>query len=252
MAKLHELLAVIQDIEATAKKVMDEALNTFTRKQAHFSGSHKTLKMHDDERAPEAEGQEVYSALVTTVPDKLSYIRGAQEKWYDACLQQEATNQVAVADLVVDGVEIGKGLPATFLLGMESRLKRIRAVIEAAPTHDPTYEWVEDSDQGKNVYAAKHPVRAQKTEKKPVHKVVVEPTKEHPAQVTSWNENVVVGTFTTRLWTGTISPGKKSEVLGRVDKMIRAVKKARQRANATSVVKADIGKKILDFVLGEQ
>jgi hypothetical protein len=33
--------------------------------------------------------------------------------------------------------------------------------------------------------------------------------------------------------------------------MIRAVKKARQRANSAEVVKKKVGKKILDFVLGD-
>lgn len=250
MGKMHELLAVMTDLEGTAKKIREEAIVTFSKKPQHFRGMHKTLKMHDDARADEADGLEVIEKMVTTVADKLDYVRTSQEKWYDASLQQEATNQVSKADLIVDGIEIGKDLPATFLLGLESKLRGLRPIFEAIPTQDPAYEWVQDDSAGENVFVCKNPIKAQKTEKKINHKVLVEPTEHHPAQIEKWSENHVIGTFSTKMWTGMLTPRLKSDYLSRIDKLLREVKKARQRANNTEVVDEHVGKKILDYILG--
>lgn len=249
MGKLHEILAVLSDLEATAKKVRDEAVVTFTKKPNHFAGAHRTLKMFDEERTPEEAGAEEHKVLATTVPDKLNYVRKSQEKYFDALLQMEGTNQTAKADLVVGDKVLGKDLPATFLLGLESRLKAVRAVFEQAPTLDPTYDWVEDPDTGEFVFKTKNLVTAQKQEKAIRHKVLVQPTKEHPAQIEKWQENVVVGTYSTKMWSGMITPGQKSKYLERIDQLIQATKKARQRANTTEVQKRQVGHTLFNFIM---
>jgi len=251
MSKLHEVLAVLSDLEGAAKKMREEAVVTFTKKGNHFLGAHKTLKMFDENRQQESDGAEEHKALVTTVSDKLDYVQQSQVRYLDALLQMEGTNQNARADLIIDGNVIVADLPATFLLGLESRLKALRAVFETIPTLDPTYEWIDDSEAGEHIYKTKHPVTAQKQEKAVKHQVLVQPTKEHPAQIEKWNENIVVGTYTTKLWSGMISPGQKSDYLERVDTLIKAAKQARQRANTTEVIKHNnIGNTLFDFILG--
>ena len=42
---------------------------------------------------------------------------------------------------------------------------------------------------------------------------------------------------------------RRTDHLGRVDDLLRAVKKARQRANSTEIVKAEIGMKLTGFLL---
>jgi hypothetical protein len=247
--QLHEVLAVLADLEGTAKKTREEAILTFTKRANHFTGYHKTLKMFDESRKLEEEGAEEHKPIVTTVDKKLKYLQTSQVKYYDALLQQEGTNQNARADLVVNGEVLAEGLPATFLLGMESRLKAIRAVFDAVPTLDPAIEWEEDVAAGEGLWRTKYPEHSQKQEKTIQHKILVEPTKEHPAQIERWAENRTVGTYTLQKNCGMISPAKKSEYLGRIDTLIRATKKARQRANATEVVKNNIGNKLFKFIL---
>lgn len=248
-AKLHEVLAVLADLEGTAKKVRNEAIVTFTKKGPHFQGSHRTLKMFDDLRKPEESGAEEHKALVTTVNDKLDYVKESQVKYYDAVLQQEATNQTAVADLIVDGEVISTNLPATFLLGMESRLRALRDVFAGIPTLDPTIEWELDETQGKGVYKAVHPETAQKSEKTVVHKVLVAATEHHPAQIEKWAENIVSGIYTTNRTCSMITVGDKSKYLSRIDELVQAFKKARQRANAAEVVNKQIGSKLFEYIL---
>ena len=80
--------------------------------------------------------------------------------------------------------------------------------------------------------------------------VLYKATVEHPAQIEKWEEQVPVGKYVKKVWSGMLTPARKSELLGNIDKLISAVKKARQRANATVVVKLNVGQKFIDFING--
>lgn len=256
--KLHELLAVEGDRAGIAKKTTEEAINTFVKKADHFRGHVKTLNMFDDARQANEGGETDRSDIVDTVMNKLSYALGPVSKYYDVVLQKEATNQKAVADLIVDGDTIGEALPATFLLGLETKLKEIRRIVEVIPTLQPGITWEEDPSQKKGVLRRAHPEETLKQEKKINHQVLVPPTfpKEGekgeglPAQIESWNDTVAVGKYVVQQWCSMISTHEKSEILGRVDKLIQATKKARQRANDIEVEDKKVGKAIVDYILG--
>ena len=47
-----------------------------------------------------------------------------------------------------------------------------------------------------------------------------------------------------------ISPAEKSAILGRLDKLTRAVKKARQKANTAEVTKVTIGEELFKYIHG--
>jgi hypothetical protein len=247
--KLHEVLAVEGDLEGTFKAIVDETFVTFSKKPDHFKGHKKTLKMHEERRAHEEEGAGEVKEIVTTVGKKLDYAKESAVRYFDALLQKQATNQNAKADLIVDGEILAEGLPAQFLLDLENKMKLVRAYYQHIPTHDPSVNWVPDETMPKGVFKAESPVLSQKTEKSFKFKVLYEATDKHPAQIEKWNDNVVVGTFTTQKWSGMITPAKKSELLERIDKLIRAAKKARQRANREDVVKEKIGGKIFNYIL---
>jgi hypothetical protein len=88
-----------------------------------------------------------------------------------------------------------------------------------------------------------------KAEKKTEYITVAPATEAHAAQVAKEMNTLVVGKFTTKKWSGMISPAEKSDVLARVDALIRAVKRARQRANQAEVVKTTVGNKLFEFIL---
>lgn len=247
MGKLHELLAVEGDLQGTAKKLMEEATKTFGKPE-HFIGQHRKLQMFDASQQSQVVADE-YKEMVTTVPAKLAYLSEAVAKYFDAVLQKEMTNQVANADLVVNGVTIATGIPATFLLGMESRLRELRQVIEAAPTLAPGVAWELDTTLGKGVYRQKNAEEKLKTAKTFMHKVLYEATDKHAAQIEKWEEQVPVGKYITNVTSGMFSPADKSAVLGRLDTLIQSVKKARMKANMVDTVDATIGQKLFDFIL---
>lgn len=246
VAKLHEVLAVEGDLEATAKKVMEEAVNTFTKKPDHFMEQHRSLTMFDDNRAQE--NTDEHKALVTTVGEKLGYVRRSVTKYLDTFARKEATNQTASADLVVDGETLASDIPATMLLGLESKLKTLRGMYDAIPTLQPGVHWEIDADRGQDIYVGVDPEVRMRTEKQVQHKVLYEATKEHPAQLERWNADVPVGKITLRSWSGMLSPADKSHLLGRIDTLLRGVKKARQRANTAEVVSRPIGDVLFDYI----
>lgn len=246
--KLHEVLAVEGDLDATAKKVIEEAINTFSKKPDHFLETHRELAMFDDARSNE--NTEEHKALVTTVADKLSYVRRHVTKYFDTFAKKEATNQVAQADLIVDGERLAENVPATLLLGLESKLKTLRGMYETIPTLQPGIDWVKDPDRGANIYKSSDAEARMRTEKQIQHKILVDPTKEHPAQIEKWMADVAVGRITVRHWSGMLSPSEKSNLLARIDTLIRAVKKARQRANTAEVINKPIGEILFDYIHG--
>ena len=223
--RLHELLAVEGDLEGIYKKILDETTVTFNKKVERFFGSIRTLEWFEEGNPPIPDE---HQALTTTVKDKLDYQQKAVIRYFDALLQKERTNQDARADIIIDGTTIASDLPATFLLGLETRLKKVREVYSAIPTLPPNVKWEKDITKGDDIYSRVYPEEQLRTEKIFKVQVLYEATKEHPAQVEKIPETKNVGVYKKEVWNGLLSPAEKSTILGKIDKLIQAVKKARQ------------------------
>jgi len=245
MSKLHELLAVENDLEKVATNIVGEAKVTFTKKANLFNGSVKTADMFNDgdpTPAPEV------IKLEETVHGKLRYVGKAVARWFDAVLQKEATNQTATADLVVEGNVLGTSLPATFLLGLETKLKRLRDMYIGLPTLQPGVVWVGAPDEGADVFRTDSPQERFITNKTIVSKVLYEATPEHPAQIEKWTEDVKIGRYLVQGTSGMITSAEKAEILGRLDTLLQAAKAARMRANSVDVVQVNIGHTLVDYI----
>jgi hypothetical protein len=248
MGQLHEVLAVESNLKNAAKKIGEEAIHTFSKKPDHFIGVHKTLHMFDDKRSNEEAAQEQRRELVTTVDNKLDYVVGSLVEALDAVAQKEATNQWANADVVVDGNTILSDIPATLLLALEKELVVYRNIYNSIPTLQPGVKWEEAPDLGGGIFQTAKPEIRAKTEKMRLHKELSKATKEHKAQIETWTEDRPVGQYETTHTCGMITPARKSVLLGRIDKLIRAVKQARTRANKKEVTDVHIGKDIFDYI----
>jgi len=249
MAKLHEVLAVENELGGIDTKIREETAATFSKKAEHFIGWHKRYEPLDENDADGKTPDENHE-MVTTVRQKLDYMFEHVARYIDAVYQKECTNQNATADIIIDGVIIAAEMPATFLLGLESKLKKWREVFDAIPTLPPGTAVELDPTQGAGVYVSKNDESRRKTKKTVNHKVLYEATKDHPAQIEKWNDDVVIGWTHTKAWYGFYSPAEKSEVLGRLDALARAVKQARQRANCQEVTNDHVGDALINYIMG--
>lgn len=141
MAKLYELLSVDGDLEKHFNEVIKETSRTFQDEVHLFVGAIRTLEWLEEgrEKVP-AEHQE----MTTTVNEKLNHQKDVVIRFLDAFLQKERTNQDAKADIIIDGNIIAESIPATFLLGLENRLAKIRDVYAKIPTLPPNIKWEKD------------------------------------------------------------------------------------------------------------
>lgn len=245
MSKLHELLAVETDLQNVFKVVVNEAQKTFKGKQNMFIGYERHLETfnEDDNTSTPDEKQHIE----TTIAEKLDYIAEKGSRYINAVFQKEATNQIAKADIIIDNETIAAGIPATFLLGLEAKLKNMRDMYIAIPTLQPGIEWIWNIDL--NAYKMADPEIKMRTSKTFKHKVLYEATDKHPAQIEKWEENINTGKYVRNVWSGMISTSDKAIMLGRFDQLLRAIKKARMRANDIKVVDHnDIGEKIFNFI----
>lgn len=246
MGKLHELLAVEADLQNEYKKATDSAKAVFAKNPGHFMGFTRRLEMFaDSSKDAPIENQEV----TETITNRLHEIGIHAERFFDAVLQKEATNSTAKADLYVDSVLIGQQIPATFLLGLETKLKHLLGVFEDIPTLPPGFSFVKDEEKGLNIWKIVDAEKKFKTQKTFKHKVLYQATKEHPAQIERWEEVENVGVYVAERWFGMFSQAQKTTLIGNLNKLLSAVKVARQKANCEEVTTQYIGQSIFSYLL---
>ena len=249
MSKLHEILAVEGELEGAYKKILEEAKVTFDKKPVHFTGAVKKYEPFDDAQKA-TDSTEERLEMVTTVHKKLDYMFQHVIRFIDCTAQKDRANQLAKANIEVDGKIFASDVPSTTLLGLESKIKQWRDVIDSVPTLPPGITWEVDENIGKGVYRRKHPEQKFRTAKTFKHTILVAATDKHPAQLEKWQEDINVGKYITESWSGMLTPSEKSEMLGRVDTLARAVKTARQRANCKEVENINVCKPLVNYILG--
>lgn len=242
MGKLHELLAVEPDLRSAYDQARARLISTFQGKSQWFNGQMRRY-------APLAEEGEPFPDETEDITERvkeqlLSLVRSAMQ-YFDAVLQKERTNQAAVANLIVDGDVLVEGVPATVLLGLETKLRQVREVYREIPTLDPAERW--ELDGGLGVYRTGEKL-TYRTKKLPRRFVKYEATAEHPAQVDVFTEDMRVGSWTTTRFSAMLPMTDKVELLKRCDDLIQAVKQARQRANDIEVRYEWIGQKLMDHI----
>ena len=244
---MHEVLAVFPAVKGAATKIAAETAKVFQGKHEHFEALHRAYEPFK-EGEEHAEPDEV-AEMATTVGEKLSHLAEIFGPAIDAGFQIDTTNMVATGTIEVDGLKL-EGVPATFLMQLDKRLNELRGVYQAIPTLDPKFQWGDAADRGAGVFKANDEVRY-RTEKQFVHKVVVEPTENHPAQIDKWAEDKRIGKYVTQRWSGRISVRQKYEVLKRIDTLQKAVKRALSEANSIEHSDGTIADKLFAFINGD-
>lgn len=256
MSKLHEVLAVEPSHEAASTKLLAEAVKTFNGKEGLFKGKTRTLKLFGKDEANKVEFEaleakdSINQKVAATVPENLNYVATVMARYYDVVAQKEATNQHARADVVINGVTIMADMPATFLLGLETKLKAWRELLEAAPTMLPGLPWVPATELGAYIYKIADPVKDVKTAKTVDHKMLPQPNAQHPAQYVPIDVNKNIGEYSEFTSSGQISTADKAALIDRLDSLLKAVKQARMRANDVEVKQVQVGDSLMGYLFG--
>jgi len=251
MAKLHELCAVQSKLRTQSEATRNELKNTFEKKRTHFSEVIVTFKSIKENVADKEESR---LGVQTTVHRELDWISEKIAKAIDASHQIDTANLKAKADVVLEGgLTLLKDIPATSLLQLEKRLEEVQDLVQAIPTLDPTKGFSPDPDRGADYFKARDVVK-DRTEK--VFKVLelAKATEKHQAVTEKYTVDEKIGDIVQQEWSSLITIDEKGKMLDRVEELIRAVKKARSRANDEDmdVRENKIGMTLLNYVFKGQ
>lgn len=250
MAKLHELLPAEKTRTASWNQMWADTLAKFKKSAHYFDGHSRRLQMLIDSpankviEAGQLEDKPVITTVYETLKDALEVFATSE----DLQFQKNLTKHRAVATVMWNGAPFLTDIPIDQMLGLESRVTKLRELWESIPTQDATRTWTANPDIGTGVYEA--PVEeTEKTDKQAVAVELSPPTKEHPAQVQLISKDVTVGKFTMRRRTGAATAQQKYEALKQIDDLLVEIKSARQRANETVVEDGHLGRKLAQLLL---
>jgi hypothetical protein len=241
--KLHQILAVEKDAKSRTESAVTRAYQD-AQKAALFNGLTRVYSPKDDE---DRDRLPTERKLVQFTTDDI--MQRAVQAWIqqaDVVATKDATNQTARADVIVDGNVLLTAVPVTTLLYLEKLLGNVAELIKKLPTLDPEVEWVVDPTSA--LYRSQ-PEETVRTKKIPKAFVKAPATDKFPAQVDTYTEDVIVGTWQRTLFSGAVPAKQRAELLTRVDQLRTSVKMAREYANQAVVVPQAVGKAIFDFLL---
>jgi hypothetical protein len=244
MPKLNQIIALTAGKKSQAHKAITDAYQNL-QKTATLEGISRTYKPRDDEGEQFPPEKKLVQLRVY---DAVRGIVGGLTELFDVVATQDRANCLAKANVVVDGGTILKDVPVTTLLFLEKQLVDIHTFVEKLPTLDPGEAWSYNTDVD---HYASESYQTTKTKKVMKNHVKAEATKEHPAQVETYTEDVVVGYWTTVKFSGSIPAKEKNDILDRVRKLQEAVKLAREEANGMEVETRKVGGGVLQYVFGK-
>lgn len=241
MTKLNQILALEADAKRHAQAAVAQATSTLGNTTL-LNGLSRTYqpRQEDDEPLPPES-----TRVQATAHDVVAAMQADLVRLWDLTATKDLANCEAKADVVVDGKTLVEGVPATYLLFLEKQLGELESFIRRLPTLDQAEKWTHDSAQG---LWTTDPVQTVRTKKVPKSHVAYEATKEHPAQVQMYTEDVPAGRWTLIKYSGALPAPRVRELLDRVHALQAAVKTAREEANMHVVTDRKVGAAVLGYL----
>jgi hypothetical protein len=242
MPRLNQIVAVEKGVKSSAYKRVTE-LHKAVQKTTLLDGRSRTYRPKDDDGdqvPPENQHVQVRAS------DVLKDLRASLSELFDTVATKDWGNCEARADVKVDDRVIMPDVPVTYLLFLEKQLSDLKTFIEKLPVLDPSERW--SYDEATDAYATE-PSDTTRTKKIPRNHVKAEATKEHPAQVEVYMEDVVIGYWRTIRYSGALPQSRVSELAERVERLQKAVKFAREEANALEVTRKHVAEAFFDYLL---
>jgi len=258
--KLAVLLAKTEHLAAKFKGSIKDYLGFFKNKQADFKGEKKTYVAKDNTvDEPSRRGNKL---VVTTVKEKLDYLKETNAEYINALFAQEATNAagVAKAELTVDGKSFGT-FSSLELLRMKSMIENgeVEQMYAAIPVRNDDEEWNKtEEDQYKNrsvIYESNKSTGVAKTTVKESY-ILLDPNTSslkdgsgYKSVVAQKDTVMELGDFTHQKFSGEWSHRERAELLGRRSKLLTAVIEALKTANDVEAIESQMtADKLFDYL----
>lgn len=241
MTKLNQIIAIEKGDKTRAERTETDLYHSL-EKSVLFTGISRTYTPKDeegDQLPPESTKVQIKSKAV------IKQLAEVLTRRIDIIATKDEANTHAKANIVVDDTVIAPEVPVTTLMSLEKELEKLAAFVGRLPVLDPAQDWTYDSNRG--VYAA-DAVDKTRTTKVPKNHVLSEATKEHPAQVTMYHEDVIAGTWRKIDFSGALPADDVAAIAARLDKLRTAVKFAREEANSIDVEDVNIGASFLGYL----
>ena len=242
-AKLHQIIAVEKGVKSRVMKNVTAAYHALQKAHTLFSGMAKTYQKKEDEGVDLPSKTQLVQA---NAEELLASVAEQMTELIDTVATKDAANCLAKADVVVDGRALLAGVPATHLLFLEKLLVDLQTTVNEMPVLDPAHNW--KKDEGSGLFKS-DPIKTTQMQKvqKPI--VLYDATPEHPAQTQLITKDEIVGTWTQVLQSGAVTADRKKALQKRVQKLIKAVKFAREEANSVEATPKQHGEAIFNFLL---
>lgn len=246
MARLNQVIAVEKGVKAKTYGELT-ALNKAAQKPDLFNGFQKSYQplAEDGEKLP-AESKRVQY----TSTDVLRATARSLTELMEVTARKDWTNCAAKATVKIDDVVLFENAPVSFLLFMEKQVTDLRTLIGNLPVLDIADDWKLDQNSG---FYKTDPQQTHRSKKEQRPLVLYNATPEHPAQTQLITEDVLAGYWSLVKQSGAIPGPKKQELLVRVEKLLNALKEARETANMFDVVDSpDVGAAVFGYLLQEK
>ena len=243
--QLNQIIALVNGEKSRKEKIITKTYQKLQKTELFLgiSRTYRPLEVSEEgivEMLP-AERRLVQMTVSDAIKDAVSILKDT----FNVIATQDIGNQIAKANVVIDGDVILKDVPATHLIFLEKQLVDLYTFVNSFLILDPGEEWKYSEDIGCYKSEKKETARTKKTQK-PI--VKYEATKEHPAQTEMITEDKIVGYWDTVLLSGAIKKEEKNKILNRIIELSKAVKIAREEANNVKVEMSNIGTDVLDYI----
>ncbi len=241
--KLHQVLAIEKGVKNRVSRDFTDAYKE-VQKPALFSGMAKAYQPLDEDgdRFP-PENRKVQRIA----SEMLREVSKALVELFDITAQKDWANCHARASVTIEGesAPLLEDVPVTYLLFLEKQLKDLATFVGRIPELDAAEDWNLDANTQLYKTAAQLTTKTKKLQR-PI--VLHPPTKEHPAQTQLITEDVIIGHWETIKHSGALPTPRKRQLLERIEALSKAVKYAREEANAVEAPKQHPGRKVFGYL----
>ena len=244
----HQTLSQVISVESGVKNRAHTTMSEVYKALQHpgiFDGFHKKYRATEEGGESLPPEQKLVQLSARQVVTKVIPALG---ELFDLTATKDYANCEARADVMLDGTRLVENAPVTYLLFLEKQLTDLHTLVGKLPVLDPAESWDLDPNTQLHKTGATLTARTKKTQR-PI--VLYPATTEHPAQTQLITEDVTVGHYEMVKVSGAIQAPVQAAILGRIEKLQKAVKFARETANAQIAPHKEVSKVVLDWLFGQ-